>query len=500
MAAFNNLALLPFVLYLACVCGYMPIAFPVRSLRLLAASSSDVEVVTREMVAASTEQEKLAVEAIFSSLAGSETFKSVYWQKKPFLCTKSLQNIAGAYTMSDVKEAVDFDFIEAGRGTVLPGKGGWNMASVSQPRGSSFEDAKLRFDDVQMAMKQTSGTVVFNSAGGFIPPLAGVCLQTVSAFDLPAAINMYLTNPGQKLSAPPHTDRQEVFVLQTQGQKRWRVFAPPAPNAREKADPFARGKGKDELTLDEMESPLLDVVLSPGQVLYVPAGFPHTTDTLEGITSPDPSVHLTVGLDSHVWGLTYASLRSYTLRRKGIEDKLLPLTKINAELYWELQQALPLGFLSEAIVEPFKGYGTGMRDALANEVTAVLLQKMRKVEPETYPSSLSDDQMEAQLGIKEATAKIIQHHNIITDILKKMYADVTFKMTPVKMDLSFFRSQPYFQALESQMESLETWASDKGRNADLKNAKGFSGKQGSGQPNTPKEGSSGGSKGFGAKR
>jgi hypothetical protein len=73
-------------------------------------------------------------------------------------------------------------------------------------------------------------------------------------------------------------------------------------------------------------------------------------------------------------------------------------------------------------------------------------------------------------------------------------------MTPVKMDLSFFRSQPYFQALESQMESLETWASDKGRNADLKNAKGFSGKQGSGQPNTPKEGSSGGSKGFGAKR
>jgi hypothetical protein len=34
-----------------------------------------------------------------------------------------------------------------------------------QPRGSSFQDAKLQFADVQLALKEASGTVVFNSAG-----------------------------------------------------------------------------------------------------------------------------------------------------------------------------------------------------------------------------------------------------------------------------------------------------------------------------------------------
>ena len=44
--------------------------------------------------------------------------------------------------------------------------------------------------------------------GGFIPELAEVCLAAVTAFDMPCAINMYITNAGQKTSAPPHTDKQ----------------------------------------------------------------------------------------------------------------------------------------------------------------------------------------------------------------------------------------------------------------------------------------------------
>lgn len=117
----------------------------------------------------------------------------------------------------------------------------------TQPRGSSFQDAKLQFADVQLALKEASGTVVFNSAGeenwslafcneqnhwyvmalcasfslflfffflgGFIPELAQVCLAAVNAFDMPCAINMYITNSGQKTSAPPHTDKQVPINL-----------------------------------------------------------------------------------------------------------------------------------------------------------------------------------------------------------------------------------------------------------------------------------------------
>jgi len=53
-----------------------------------------------------------------------------------------------------------------------------------------------------------TGTVVFNSAGGFIPEMASVCLQFTEAFDMPCALNVYLTAAGQETSAPPHTDKQ----------------------------------------------------------------------------------------------------------------------------------------------------------------------------------------------------------------------------------------------------------------------------------------------------
>lgn len=38
----------------------------------------------------------------------------------------------------------------------------------------------------------------------------------MEALDIPVCLNLYLTAAGQKTSAPPHTDKQDVFVMQTQ--------------------------------------------------------------------------------------------------------------------------------------------------------------------------------------------------------------------------------------------------------------------------------------------
>ena len=76
---------------------------------------------------------------------------------------------------------------------------------------------------------------------------------------------------------------------------------------------MARGKANDRLELDELGPPLIDTVLTPGQVLYVPAGYPHTTDTVHldgaGEAAEQDSVHLTIGIDTHIWGLNYAGAR-----------------------------------------------------------------------------------------------------------------------------------------------------------------------------------------------
>ncbi|CAN0487054.1 unnamed protein product, partial [Hapterophycus canaliculatus] len=67
--------------------------------------------------------------------------------------------------------------------------------------------------------------------------------------------------------------------------------------------------------------PLLSSSFHTTKLLYVPAGFPHTTDTVTGMSdnNTDPSVHLTVGVDTHIWGLNYATLRQYSLARSGTQ-------------------------------------------------------------------------------------------------------------------------------------------------------------------------------------
>ena len=96
--------------------------------------------------------------AVFETVAKSSSFVSDVWAKKALLLNDgaAAEGIAGSFTMADVQHAVDNDFLDAGRG-VADGKGGWKMAAVSEPRGDSFEDAKMRYVDVVEAMQLGTG-------------------------------------------------------------------------------------------------------------------------------------------------------------------------------------------------------------------------------------------------------------------------------------------------------------------------------------------------------
>ncbi|CAM9820563.1 unnamed protein product, partial [Chrysoparadoxa australica] len=399
----------------------------------------------------------LSVANTMRTLATHPQFLGEFWQRKPVHIAEELPNLSGTFGMSEVEHAVESDFLEAGRGTFAEGRSGWKMAAVSQPRGKSFEEAKLRFKDVEKAMKEKSGTVVINSAGAFIPPLAGVCLECCDAFSMPSAINLYLTAPGQVTSAPPHTDKQDVFVLQTSGRKRWRVFAPPPPNAKPKADPMARGKGTDVLTLEEMDAPLIDTVLSPGNILYMPAGFPHTTDTVTGMEdSKDDSVHLTVGVDSHVWSLNYAELLRYCYVRsqmKPPEEILLPPSN-----YWKLQETLPLGFLGEGLMEGFTRW-SDMKGALQQAMTEGLADRARLADPEAWKDK-TDQEIAQALKAEEVTDRLIAHHSKMLGAVKEMYADVCYALSEAPNNLSYFRSLKYFKLMEKTMEDLVAWGNE----------------------------------------
>ena len=294
--------------------------------------------------------------ALFSALSSSSRSSSdtdAHCSTPFFIRRGDSVNPLMTFGTTELKEALQHDFLDAGEGSTDERRG-WRMKPVARTNSEhtttattsgspttsncAFLRSRVTFSDLE----QAKGTVIFNSAGAYTSStLAATCLAALDGMNTGMAatvgvcLNLYVTTKGDaKTSAPPHTDMQDVVVLQTQGRKHWKVYSPPDNRIKPSADPFARGKGEDDLPVETLEASgsklLFEVTLNPGDVLFVPSRFPHTTDTLSCYKDEpekefgvdDWSIHLTVGLDSHVWSMNYMSMRRLGLMKFGLVDVL----------------------------------------------------------------------------------------------------------------------------------------------------------------------------------
>ena len=342
----------------------------------------------------------------------------------------------------------------------------------------------MTLEEVNAALEK--GTVIFNTAGSHIPKLAAATLACTDAAALPCAVNMYVTAAGKRTSAPPHTDRQDVIVVQTQGTKHWRVYSPPDPAMKPSADMFARGKGDDNLPLYSLEEghygckKLLDVTMEAGDILFIPAAFPHTTDTVSDLEDvpENASIHLTFNFDTHVWDLNYLSARRLALRRAGVADSALgqeheqdnqyvgEVNTLPKDVRDDLLSNLPLDFLDD----------TKDLASAVETVTAELERISKAVDEESYNAA-------PPTIWKETVEKLQSQGMQLFDIHRDMYlaaidegrdrkaeeamtahltGDALVRaraMTPEKMQrLSLFRVQKYFEQITESKKSLLEWS------------------------------------------
>lgn len=101
--------------------------------------------------------------------------------------------------------------------------------------------------------------------------------------------NAYLTPKGASQGFAPHYDDIEAFCLQLEGRKRWKVYAP----KKEERLPRASSEDFSEDYMKDLE-PVMDVVLEPGDMLYMPRGWIHHGITLPPSQGNEHSLHLTM--------------------------------------------------------------------------------------------------------------------------------------------------------------------------------------------------------------
>ncbi len=115
-------------------------------------------------------------------------------------------------------------------------------------------------------------------------------LVNVLAHDLghPFQTNVYITPPSSQ-GFPAHYDTHEVFVLQIEGSKIWRIYNQSPEILPTKQMEFQKEKHATPPTFTELE-------LKKGDLLYIPRGVMHDAQT-----NSELSVHVTLGWLGYTW-------------------------------------------------------------------------------------------------------------------------------------------------------------------------------------------------------
>ena len=141
--------------------------------------------------------------------------------------------------------------------------------------------------DRVLAEWERGATIVLQGLHLDRPELGAFCRSLERTLGHPAQVNAYYT-PRSAQGLPVHHDTHDVFVLQVSGEKRWLVYEPALelPLRNQKYTAEMGGPGE----------PVHDLVLRPGDMLYLPRGWLH-----EALTSDSDSLHLTVGVNVVTW-------------------------------------------------------------------------------------------------------------------------------------------------------------------------------------------------------
>ena len=179
-----------------------------------------------------------------------EQFMKRHWQKKPLLIRQALPNMTPLIERAKLLEMVESEEVES---RLIVRKGAyWSLKKGPMGRKSLpsfktpdwtvlFQGVDLHNDAVHALLQQFR----------FVPDAR-----------LDDLMISYATDGG---GVGPHFDSYDVFLLQAQGQRRWRI-------GRQKK--FELQEGVPLKILKEFK-PEAEFVLNPGDMLYLPPGYAH---------------------------------------------------------------------------------------------------------------------------------------------------------------------------------------------------------------------------------
>ncbi|XP_039913146.1 ribosomal oxygenase 2 isoform X2 [Hirundo rustica] len=227
-------------------------------------------------------------DSLFRSLISpvdEEVFFREYWEQKPLLVQRNDVLVAAYYQslfqLPQLKELCS-QGLYYGRDVNV-------CRCVNGKKKVLNKEGRVNYVQLKKDFDQKKATIQFHQPQRFKEELWKIQEKLECYFGSLVGSNVYITPQGSQ-GLPPHYDDVEVFILQLEGEKHWRLYKPTVPLAREyNVEPE-----------DRIGSPTHEFILKPGDLLYFPRGTIHQADTPHGISY---STHVTISTyQNNSWG------------------------------------------------------------------------------------------------------------------------------------------------------------------------------------------------------
>ena len=216
-------------------------------------------------------------------------FMTSIWEQKAVIIKRKKENYYGdlfsTKQLADILERNPIRFgvnLDVTSWTKTEGRQTHNLPGRANP--AQVWDFYNNGCSIRMLNPQTFSTTIYEQ-----------CTNLQEFFGCFVGSNVYLTPPATQGFAP-HYDDVEVFMLQVEGRKRWKIYKPSSV--------------KDDIELPRVSSrnfkqtevkgePEIYEILEPGDLLYVPRGWVHQGEALAG----EHSLHVTISTyQKNSWG------------------------------------------------------------------------------------------------------------------------------------------------------------------------------------------------------
>ena len=233
-----------------------------------------------------------------------DEFLSKYWLEQHLFCRGSSERFSGLLSWAALNQILQHHWRETWRFRLAVRGRDLEPASYADFAGSV---PRIRPKDVTDQLRR-GATLSFDAIDELHEPLTRLAESFETFFRGGTKINIYAgwrALHGLDL----HRDNQEIFILQLYGPKRWLLYG-------------STVDGVDRSQLESTSVPpggaLLDQILEPGDLLYIPRGCYHLA-----VPMNEPTLHLTLGVknprekDLLLWLVE-------RMRASGADDRDLP--------------------------------------------------------------------------------------------------------------------------------------------------------------------------------